>query len=51
MWCFGGAFEVPVKKKCAVIGYWEKWLVFYLDETWVNEDHMVKYVWQDSRAL
>ena len=26
-----------------VVG-WEKWLVFRLDETWVNEGHTVKYI-------
>jgi hypothetical protein len=22
--------------------------IFYLDETWVNQNHSLKYVWQDS---
>jgi len=50
MWCFGGAFEVPVKR-FTVIWYWEKWLVFHLDETWVKDDHIIKYIWQDLRAI
>jgi hypothetical protein len=24
------------------------WSVFYLDKTWVNQNHTVKYIWQDS---
>jgi transposase len=24
------------------------WPIFYLDETWVNQNHSLKYIWQDS---
>ena len=26
----------------------DTWSIFYLDEIWVNQNHFLKYVWQDS---